>query len=251
LLKSSAGFLAGVGVMAVVAHKFWPKGVMYGDKEDWEKEVAKKIRKKRHEAEEVIRDRLPGARGGEDDNEDVAIRRRRAISSLDVPSHGRSVSRHRRRSVLVHPPLDDHDRYYLDDGDDGDIVRGGDLDAWRGWERGDKEPLSSYDEASLRREMREEARARQRLADAGYPPWDEREYFDRAPAPPPPPPPPPPPFPPPSVAASSVRRRNSIGGGGALRPARRNRHADECTCQTHSFCRVHDGPGFADDVYTY
>ncbi|KAF5643710.1 uncharacterized protein FTJAE_3127 [Fusarium tjaetaba] len=36
LFKTTAGLLAGIGVAAVVAHKVWPKGVLYGDHEDWE-----------------------------------------------------------------------------------------------------------------------------------------------------------------------------------------------------------------------
>ncbi|KAG8424129.1 hypothetical protein J3458_000957 [Metarhizium acridum] len=41
LIKDSAGLLLGIGVAAVVAHKFWPKGMLYGAKEEWETRLDK------------------------------------------------------------------------------------------------------------------------------------------------------------------------------------------------------------------
>lgn len=35
-LKGSLGLLAGIGIAAYAAHKIWPKGILYGGKEDWE-----------------------------------------------------------------------------------------------------------------------------------------------------------------------------------------------------------------------
>ncbi|KAJ4195057.1 hypothetical protein FALCPG4_010606 [Fusarium falciforme] len=36
LFKTSAGLIAGIGLATVLAHKVWPKGVLYGDTEEWE-----------------------------------------------------------------------------------------------------------------------------------------------------------------------------------------------------------------------
>ncbi|RSL68523.1 hypothetical protein CEP51_012478 [Fusarium floridanum] len=36
LFKTSAGLIAGIGLATVLAHKVWPKGVLYGDAEEWE-----------------------------------------------------------------------------------------------------------------------------------------------------------------------------------------------------------------------
>lgn len=35
-IKGAAPLLATIGVASVLAHKFWPKGVLYGDKEEWQ-----------------------------------------------------------------------------------------------------------------------------------------------------------------------------------------------------------------------
>lgn len=37
-LKTSLAFLGAVGAATYVASKYWPKGIIYGDKEEWEKE---------------------------------------------------------------------------------------------------------------------------------------------------------------------------------------------------------------------
>lgn len=63
MAKTSAVFLGSVAVATVCAHKFWPKGFIYGEKEDWEKEKSFE-RKKRAVKEEL--DKLEGrAAGGE------------------------------------------------------------------------------------------------------------------------------------------------------------------------------------------
>ncbi|KAM5353990.1 hypothetical protein ACJ41O_000640 [Fusarium nematophilum] len=36
LFKTTTGLLAGIGLATVLAHKVWPKGVLYGDSEEWE-----------------------------------------------------------------------------------------------------------------------------------------------------------------------------------------------------------------------
>ncbi|KAM7193792.1 hypothetical protein V8F20_008267 [Naviculisporaceae sp. PSN 640] len=46
MAKTSAVFLGSVAVATVCAHKFWPKGFIYGEKEDWEKEKSFERKKK-------------------------------------------------------------------------------------------------------------------------------------------------------------------------------------------------------------
>jgi hypothetical protein len=48
-LKTSLVFLGAVGAATFAAHKFWPKGVTYGNKEDWEEEetVIRKVKRER------------------------------------------------------------------------------------------------------------------------------------------------------------------------------------------------------------
>lgn len=50
-LKTSLVFLGSVAAATYAAHKFWPKGVTYGDKEDWELEKEIKKEKKKKELE--------------------------------------------------------------------------------------------------------------------------------------------------------------------------------------------------------
>ncbi|KAK2592550.1 hypothetical protein QQS21_009765 [Conoideocrella luteorostrata] len=61
LIKDSAGLLLGIGVAAVVAHKFWPKGMLYGGKEDWENKVEK--------AADKVKDKVKEKVFGEDEND--------------------------------------------------------------------------------------------------------------------------------------------------------------------------------------
>lgn len=35
LFKSSASLLAGIGLVTVLAHKHWPKGILHGDDDEW------------------------------------------------------------------------------------------------------------------------------------------------------------------------------------------------------------------------
>ncbi|TPX13032.1 uncharacterized protein E0L32_006458 [Thyridium curvatum] len=44
-VKTSLLFLGGVAAATYAAHKFWPKGITYGDKEEWE--IEEKIERKR------------------------------------------------------------------------------------------------------------------------------------------------------------------------------------------------------------
>ncbi|KAM7195387.1 hypothetical protein V8F33_006728 [Rhypophila sp. PSN 637] len=59
MAKTSAVFLGSVAVATVCAHKFWPKGFIYGEKEEWEKEEAAYKKKKK-----AIKDELEKAADG-------------------------------------------------------------------------------------------------------------------------------------------------------------------------------------------
>lgn len=85
-LKSAAPLLATIGVASVVAHKFWPKGVMFGDKEDWEKEKVVERRAKTIEKDEdgaIRRARTVRQREGDIVVDDVVRKPRRSDHSAD------------------------------------------------------------------------------------------------------------------------------------------------------------------------
>jgi hypothetical protein len=56
-IKDAAPLLATIGVASFVAHKFWPKGVLFGDPDDWEKQTVVERR-----AKTVLRDEEGGVR---------------------------------------------------------------------------------------------------------------------------------------------------------------------------------------------
>lgn len=62
MVKTSLVFLGAVGAATLAAHKFWPKGVTYGEKEEWETKQERKVRKAMREEEED-----GGKRGAGDD----------------------------------------------------------------------------------------------------------------------------------------------------------------------------------------
>ncbi|KAJ6439875.1 O-methyltransferase family 3 [Purpureocillium lavendulum] len=225
LIKGSAGLLLGIGVAAVVAHKFWPKGILYGGKEEWEgggKIVQEKI---------VRRRRASGERGF-DDAAGVVVegRRARGRSRDGYDGHayrynnnngGDNDDEYRRR---VPPPHRGGRGYYYADDQDAAAGRlgpgpgpspgpgAGDIRRTRStgrilhprtpseerWRRED-EPLRRA------REARNEERMRRRLQEGPYAPAAAAAAGAGAGGvggPPPPPAPvvgavPPPPFPPP------------------------------------------------------
>lgn len=75
--KTSLVMLGAIGAAAVAAHKFWPKGVTYGDKDDWEMEKKKereedkeKLRAKLREGRDALEgSRSSGRRGGSRDRD--------------------------------------------------------------------------------------------------------------------------------------------------------------------------------------
>lgn len=46
IFASSATLLAGIGVAALVAHHFWPRGILYSAQEEWEKKTHHQTRNK-------------------------------------------------------------------------------------------------------------------------------------------------------------------------------------------------------------
>ncbi|KAJ4260517.1 hypothetical protein NW762_007258 [Fusarium torreyae] len=99
LFKTTAGLLAGIGVATVIAHKVWPKGVLYGDHEDWEHESHPKHRhsdRRQHQrrrrsldnGERVI-ERTTRRRGDAVYYEEVSRRRPDHYERVSRPEHDR------------------------------------------------------------------------------------------------------------------------------------------------------------------
>ncbi|OIW22793.1 hypothetical protein CONLIGDRAFT_687208 [Coniochaeta ligniaria NRRL 30616] len=65
IVKTSLVFLGAVGAATLAAHKFWPKGITYGEKEEWECERKKEARRAVREAEGDVKGEKVGRRGGE------------------------------------------------------------------------------------------------------------------------------------------------------------------------------------------
>src|SRR4051812_44825483 len=60
LVKTSLLFLGSVVAATFCAHKFWPRGVMYGDKEEWEiEQVTARIRRDLADEKRAARRRRP------------------------------------------------------------------------------------------------------------------------------------------------------------------------------------------------
>ncbi|KAF4453979.1 hypothetical protein F53441_3504 [Fusarium austroafricanum] len=112
LFKTTAGLLAGIGVAAVVAHKVWPKGVLYGDHEDWEHEQPSKHRhsgrqhRRRRSVDngERVVERRTQRHGDAVYYEEVSRRRPQNYERIPRPEHERVREPVER---LPYPP-DDH-----------------------------------------------------------------------------------------------------------------------------------------------
>ncbi|KAF4971805.1 hypothetical protein FSARC_1498 [Fusarium sarcochroum] len=113
LFKTTAGLLAGIGVATVIAHKVWPKGVLYGDHEDWEHESHPKHRhsdRRQHQrrrrsfddGERVI-ERTTRRRGDAVYYEEVSRRRPESYERIPRPEHVRIRQPSER---LPYPPDD-------------------------------------------------------------------------------------------------------------------------------------------------
>lgn len=55
-VKTSLIFLGAVGAATFAAHKFWPKGITYGDKEEWETKTEKKVKKAIRDTKDAVDD---------------------------------------------------------------------------------------------------------------------------------------------------------------------------------------------------
>ncbi|KAI1759389.1 hypothetical protein GGR53DRAFT_149411 [Hypoxylon sp. FL1150] len=97
VLKTSLVFLGAIGAASLAASKFWPKGILYGDKESWA-----------HEAKEHVKHAV-GKKGSSHRNHE---RRRSAeYDDRDTRHHRRAVVRD---EVVVTRP--DGRRTYVDSG---------------------------------------------------------------------------------------------------------------------------------------
>lgn len=75
-MKTSLVFLGSVAAATYAAHKFWPKGITYGEKEEWEIEKAVKKEKAKKSAEWDDSDRSDGPSRRGDSRSGVSDRRR-------------------------------------------------------------------------------------------------------------------------------------------------------------------------------
>ncbi|KAI0597537.1 hypothetical protein F4775DRAFT_247862 [Biscogniauxia sp. FL1348] len=69
VVKSSLAFLGAIGAASLIANKYWPKGVLYGEKEEWSTPTttaasAKKKKNERRTARTTTARRMPGAGSG-------------------------------------------------------------------------------------------------------------------------------------------------------------------------------------------
>ncbi|KAI1487568.1 hypothetical protein F5X96DRAFT_142251 [Biscogniauxia mediterranea] len=69
VVKSSLAFLGAIGAASLIAHKCWPKGVLYGEKEEWAAPAATAGKKKKNSERTTVRTtttarRMPDAGAG-------------------------------------------------------------------------------------------------------------------------------------------------------------------------------------------
>ncbi|KAI4868395.1 hypothetical protein F4820DRAFT_123416 [Hypoxylon rubiginosum] len=97
VLKTSLVFLGAIGAASLAASKFWPKGILYGDKEAWA-----------HEAKEHLKHAV-----GKNGSGDGRQRKHQSVS------HGNQDAKHRRRAIVrdeVVVTRPDGRRMYIDSG---------------------------------------------------------------------------------------------------------------------------------------
>lgn len=99
VVKTSLVMLGAIGAASLAAHKFWPRGITYGDKEDWETEKKKEEKGK---AKQEIRERLregKDAMSGRRDDDYYAARGSSSGGGRGERA-GRDPSRERRERYL-------------------------------------------------------------------------------------------------------------------------------------------------------
>ncbi|KAL4723880.1 hypothetical protein ACLX1H_009525 [Fusarium chlamydosporum] len=109
LFKTTAGLLAGIGVATVIAHKVWPKGVLYGGHEDWEhsssssKHSRRQPRRRSPENAERVYERTTRRHGDVVYHEEVS--RRRPQNYERMPQEHVRIRQHIERAPY---PTDDY-----------------------------------------------------------------------------------------------------------------------------------------------
>jgi hypothetical protein len=60
LFKASLAFLGSIVLATLCANRFWPKGILHGDKEEWEVEEIKHVKRRLHDERDRMRDHAYG-----------------------------------------------------------------------------------------------------------------------------------------------------------------------------------------------
>lgn len=97
-LQTSIVFLGGIAAATYAAHKYWPKGITYGEKEDWEHEKAVMKKKVKKAANEVA---------GRDDGSSHGGSRRQGDDRLRIDDARRPSDFDRPRSSRGRLELED------------------------------------------------------------------------------------------------------------------------------------------------
>lgn len=207
MAKTSLVMLGAIGAATLAAHKLWPKGVTYGEKEAWESEKDRAKDKLKDAKAAVTGEPRRDGRRGRGDDDDRRRRRHRDGGGE------RDRSRERRRRYLEDRGLRDRDARARDGGDGRRLVPPTAAAAAAAAAGG---VAASYHHDGRRRGDDHRGAARDRPRD-GYDDDDGRDYDrargrrDRYPeaAPPAPPPPPAAPSAPSVFAAGGIPPRRA------------------------------------------
>ncbi|KAM0200419.1 hypothetical protein ACHAPA_004852 [Fusarium lateritium] len=112
LFKTTAGLLAGIGVATVLAHKVWPKGILYGDHEDWahphpkprHSDRPQHRRRRSLDGGERVVERTATRRGDAVYHEEVIRRRPQNYERMSRPEHDRTWQSSERLSYSPDDP---------------------------------------------------------------------------------------------------------------------------------------------------